>query len=111
MKMFRNILSLCLVAAFVNVYVSKTVHEVFEHEHTTHACENQDLNHWHQDEVTHLDFICSFNISSSEVTIFQSKGFNGSDFSVDKVSLNHVFSHGNIYLDNRLLRGPPVLNS
>lgn len=65
MKIVRNILSILLVTAFFNVVVSKSLHELFEHNHELELCESVDLTHFHQHEMAHVDFICDFNFSAS----------------------------------------------
>lgn len=111
MKIFRHIVSLLLVAAFLNVYVSKTVHEVFEHEHEIHACENQDLDHYHEDELSHQDLICSFNFSSTEL-VPSKRTLDGILFDNSIKEFNSFKeTYRNVYLEQISLRGPPVLNS
>lgn len=109
MKLIRHILALVLVAAFVNVYVSKTVHEVFEHEHTTHACENQDLDHLHELEIGHLDIICSFNLNSTEEAKANHSFETVLGVVKEKTAIEYLWLVKNLFYDLNLQRGPPTL--
>ena len=107
MKLLRSIIAVTLVFAFLNVIAGKAIHEIFEHDHVEHTCENKDINHFHEFEFAHLDFICNFNFSTSFIV----------NNHVDVTGLmlyfdNHVkviynWLADNLYLENLLLRGPP----
>ena len=109
MKILSQILSLVLVSAFLNVYVSKTVHEVFEHEHTTHECENQDLHHYHEHEIGHIDIICSFNLNSTDDTERTHSFETVLDVIEQKFTIEYLWLAKNLFYDLNLQRGPPAL--
>lgn len=111
MKIYRQILSLVLVVAFLNVIVEKALHEVFEHHHETHECIDIDSIHYHNHEFSHPDFICDFNISTTllSVNTLFTKGIT--PYIERKVIINNLWIVNEAWNKNIKLRGPPLLNS
>lgn len=115
MKIIQNILCILLVTAFFNVVVAKSIHEFFEHgyaqehthEHQSEKCSSKDLNHFHQHEFAHLDFICDFNFSTSFLVkkIGDTKALVR--FYENKLQVKYLWLVKNIFLDVLSLRGPP----
>lgn len=108
MKLFRSILALTLVVAFLNVIVGKAVHEIFEHEHEEHTCEHKNSVHFHEFEFAHADFICDFHFSS---TFLDKSEFNTNDIIhhfEQQIKVKYLWLVQNIFLSNLSLRGPPV---
>jgi len=111
-KLFQNILSIFLVTAFFNVVVAKSVHEFFEHkhehEHESDYCADEDLNHFHQHEFAHLDFICDFNFSAS----LSASGFLNFNkiiqYQETKIKIQFLWLAKNLCVNSISLRGPPV---
>jgi len=114
LKLFQNIFSIILVAAFFNVDIVKSLLEFFEHEHE-HLSENLDvlcgdenLNHFHQHEFAHLDFICDFNFS---VSLFD-RLFHDFDniirYQENKVKIHFLWLSKNLCYRSISLRGPPL---
>lgn len=114
MKLFQNILSIVLVATFFNVVIAKSAHEFFEHEHE-HLVENEEgicgdenLNHFHQHEFAHLDFICDFNFS---VSLFDTLFHDFDDiirYQENKVKIRFLWLAKNLCSRAISLRGPPL---
>lgn len=109
MKLFRSIIALTLIFAFLNVIVGKAVHEIFEHEHVEHSCENKDLIHFHELEITHADFICDFHFSSIFTSIGNEFSKNVIRYFEQQVKIKYLWLVQNIFLNNLSLRGPPFL--
>jgi hypothetical protein len=117
-KLFQNILSVLLVTAFFNVVIAKSAHEFFEHgfeheqehdhEHQSEICLNKDLNHFHQHEFAHLDFICDFNFSTSLVAgVFS--GFNEIiRYQEIKSKIHFLWLSESLCSRSISLRGPPL---
>ncbi len=107
MKVLQNILSVVLVVTFLNVIIGKSVHEFFEHDHVAHACISKDVNHFHEFEFQHSDFICEFVFSISTVT----DGIKGLENFIhyQDIQINIRFLHlvKNLCIDTLSLRGPP----
>lgn len=109
MKFFKNILSLFLVLTVLNTFVGKTIHEVFfHHHHDDFHCEAKNTQHFHEQEASPTDLVCSFNLSASITSASLQSG---------KVVLNELgeFSLGtlqvyskNLFLSIKSLRAPPV---
>ncbi|MDG1477206.1 MAG: hypothetical protein P8Q14_08675 [Vicingaceae bacterium] len=114
MKVLKNIFSILLVTAFFNVVIAKSAHEFFEHgyehshEHEDEICLNKDLNHFHQHEFAHLDFICDFNFS---VSLFDAV-FADFDkiirYQENKIKIHFLWLAKNLCSRSISLRGPPL---
>jgi len=107
MKLFRSIIALILMLAFFNVIVGKAVHEVFEHEHHEHTCDVKDKIHFHEFEFTHTDFICDFNINSTDLLGFITSYQVQLDLFQGKVDIIYLWLVKNLFHDLSLQRGPP----
>lgn len=109
MKALRNIVSLILVMAFLNVIVGKALHEIFEHHEEIHTCAYKDQTHFHKFKIQHQDVICSFNFSSGFLT--DSNGFLARFLSyfASSVKVKYLWLVKNYYLQNSFLRGPPLI--
>lgn len=109
MKSLQNILSILLVTVFFNVVIAKSVHEFFEHEHKSELCSTNGVNHFHQHEFAHADFICDFNFSTSFVSkkIVDTKAFIR--YYETQLQVKYLWLVKNIFLRVVSLRGPPVI--
>ena len=107
--MILNIVAVLLTVVFLNVIVSKSLHEFFEHEHVEHTCENKDVTHYHAFELTHIDFICDFHFSANFLNKYHSEIKNVINYVEKQVRVKFIWLANNIYLDNLLLRGPPSI--
>jgi hypothetical protein len=109
MKLFRSLIAVTLIFAFLNAIGGKVIHEIFEHEHVEHTCDTKNLTHFHNFEFTHADFICDFNFSTSFLINhnFQTKSLVR--FFEKFLKVKYSWLSKNIYLDNLLLRGPPSI--
>ncbi len=108
MKIVRNILSLVLALAFFNVIVGKSLHVFFEHDHIEHTCENKNINHFHKFEITHADFICSFNFSTSYLAGHDLASKNIIRCFEQQTKVKYLWLVQNIFLRTLSLRGPPA---
>lgn len=108
MSMFKNIIPVLLAVAFFNVIVSKSVHEFFEHDHVEHTCDVKDLTHYHEFEFAHTDFICDFNISSTDSFDFNYSFQAQLAVFQTKVNIIYLWLVKNLFYDLNLQRGPPV---
>jgi hypothetical protein len=111
--LFQNILSILLVTAFFNVVIAKSMHEFFEHEHEheheSDYCADKNLNHFHQHEFAHLDFICDFNFSSS---LSAKKSIETKEVVRHyerQLKVKYLWLIKNIFLDVLSARGPPMI--
>lgn len=115
MKLFQNILSIVLVTAFFNVVIAKSMHEFFEHgyehnhEHQSESCLDKDLNHFHQHEFAHLDFICDFNFSASLFDNFFADSDDIIRYQENKVKIHFLWLAKNLCSRSISLRGPPSI--
>ena len=109
MKIFRGIISIILVAAFLNVLVGKAVHEFFEHHHHEHTCDVKDKTHYHEFVFIHADFICDFHFSTTLVNYNDFELQNVIRHFEQQVKVKYLWFVQNIYLGNLLLRGPPSI--
>lgn len=108
MKLFRSIIALTLLVAFLNVIVGKAVHELFFHHHEI-ECSAKTTQHFHGTEFNEVDLICSFNFSASLNPFFASS-FNHQLFEVEKKTLFlNESTNQNTYFNTLSLRGPPQL--
>jgi len=108
-KVFQNILSIILVTAFFNVVIAKSVHEFFEHEHELELCSTNDLNHFHQHEFTHADFICDFNFSTSLISKKKVETKDVVRYYEKQLQVKFLWLVKNIFLGGLSLRGPPMI--
>jgi hypothetical protein len=108
-KLFRNIIAVVLILSILNVIVGKAVHEIFEHDHIEHTCENKDVNHFHKFEITHADFICSFNFSASFIADYGLISKNLIRYTEQQTKVKYLWLVQNIFLSNLSLRGPPSI--
>lgn len=109
MKLVQNILSIVLVIAFFNVVIGKSIHEFFEHGHETEICADKDINHFHEHEFIHVDFICDFNFSTS---LISEKKIETKDFVryyERQLQVKFLWLVRNIFLNVVSLRGPPII--
>lgn len=99
------------MTAFFNVVIAKSVHEFFEHEHEhqSELCLDKDLNHFHQHEFAHLDYICDFNFSTafSAKKVVDIKVFVR--YYEQQLQVKYLWLVKNIFLRVLSLRGPPML--
>lgn len=109
MKLFRSIIALTLMVAFLNVIVGKAVHEIFEHDHHEHTCDVKDKIHFHAFEYAHADFICDFNFSSTllDYVLVNSKSIIL--YFEQQIKVKYLWLVQNIFLNNLSLRGPPSI--
>jgi len=113
-KLFQNILSIILVTAFFNVVIAKSAHEYLEHSHEHSSdsqegmCGDEGLNHFHQHEFAHLDFICDFNFSAS---LFSGAFLDFNKiirYQENKIKIQFLWLAKNLCANSISLRGPPV---
>ena len=109
MNVFKNILSIILVLAVVNIFTAKAIHEFFEHHEETHACKDKSITHFHENELQHLDLICDFNISTTLLTDFSCEFKNKNLFFSNTVRVKFIQLIQNLFHYHFLLRGPPVI--
>lgn len=110
MKLFRSIIALSLVVAFLNVIVGKAMHEIFEHEHHEHTCDVKDITHFHEFEFAHADFICDFNFSTSFVDSLLNDFNDIIRYQEDKVKIHFLWLAKNLCSNTIALRGPPAIS-
>ncbi|MCB0401255.1 MAG: hypothetical protein KDD41_04175 [Flavobacteriales bacterium] len=110
MILLRNTLVVLLTIAFLNVTISKSLHEFLEHDHMEHTCDVKDQTHFHQFEFQHHDVICSFQFTSSFLIKSKLELNNRISYFQQQVNIAYQWLTGNIYLDQFLLRGPPFVN-
>ncbi len=118
MNFVKNILCILLATAFFNVVVAKSVHEFFEHgyahehahEHQSKKCSSKDLNHFHQHEFTHFDFICAFNFSSSFFNDILNEYTGVIRYQEDKFRIQFLWLAKNLCSRSISLRGPPAIS-
>lgn len=110
MILFRNTLAVLLTITFLNVTVSKSLHEFLEHDHVEHTCDVKDQTHFHQFEFQHSDVICSFQLTSNFIIKNKLELTNRINYFQQQVGIIYQWLAGNIYLDHHLLRGPPFVN-
>ena len=97
-----------MAAAFFNVAIAKSVHELLEHQHEENFCENNTSNHFHEHEFAHADFICSFNFSTSLVAKKPTIAKRIVRLYERKLQVKYLWLVHTIFLDGISLRGPPV---
>lgn len=109
MKVIRNIVAIVLSITFLNVIVSKSLHEFFEHDHVEHTCDVKDVNHFHEFEFAHTDVICNFNLNSTDTFGFKHTFQAQLDVYQSKVDIIYLWLVKNLFHDLNLQRGPPTL--
>ncbi len=109
MKVLKNILSLFLVLTVLNTFVGKTIHEVFfHHHHDDFHCEAKTTQHFHEQEASSTDLVCSFNLSASITsTSFESGKVVLNELGENALGALQLFSE-NLFLSIKSLRAPPV---
>ena len=83
------------------------MHEFFEHSHEVHECEFTGSVHFHEIEITHLDFICNFNFSASLLTDFKPSFDFAIRYQENKVKINFLQLAKTLCYSSISLRGPP----
>lgn len=110
MKLFRSIIALTLIIAFLNVIVGKAMHEIFEHDHEISECDLEGTTHFCDVEITHPDFICNFNFSASFVDEV-SNSFDGIiRYQERKIKIRFLWLAKNLCSNTTSLRGPPSIS-
>ena len=107
MKLFRSIIALTLIVAFLNVIVGKAVHEIFEHEHHEHTCDVKNKIHYHAFEYAHADFICDFHFSSTLLDYVETNSDQIIRYYDSKVKIHFLWLAKNLCSNTISLRGPP----
>ncbi|MDF1673569.1 MAG: hypothetical protein P1U41_08685 [Vicingaceae bacterium] len=107
MKLFRSILALTLVVAFLNVIAGKAIHEIFEHDHHEHTCDVKDKIHFHAFEYAHADFICDYNFSTTFLQDYKVSTDSIIRYFEQQIKVKYLWLVQNIFLNNLSLRGPP----
>lgn len=108
MKFLKNILSLFLVLTVLNTFVGKTIHEVFfHHHHDDFHCEAKNTQHFHEQEASPTDLVCSFNLSASLIAQVYSFGKVVLNELTNKCANRVTFFVSNLYFHLKTLRGPP----
>lgn len=110
MKLFRSIIALTLIFAFLNVIVGKAVHEIFEHDHEVNECELEGTTHFCDIEIAHPDFICNFNFSASFIDVFFSDFESVLSFLENKVKIHFLWLVKDLCSNTISLRGPPSIS-
>ncbi len=108
MKLVKNIISLVLVLTVINTIVGKSIHEVLFHNHQEIHCEATTTQHFHEQKSPSADLLCSFNFSSTLITL-QTNLFSGifGVFKTIKIT-NFRYELQNQFLTTLTLRGPPI---
>lgn len=109
MKLFRSIIALTLIVAFLNVIVGKAVHEILEHHHHEHTCDVKDKIHFHAFEFTHADFICDFHFSSTLLADTKADTNHVIRYFEQQLKVKYLWLVQNIFLNTLSLRGPPSI--
>ncbi len=109
MKLFRSIIALTLIVAFLNVIVGKVMHEIFEHDHHEHTCDVKDKIHFHAFEYAHADFICDFTFSTTFIDDVEVDTKNVIRHFEQQIKVKYLWLVQNIFLNNLSLRGPPSI--
>lgn len=108
MKRTQQIVALLLVLVITNVFVGKTIHELFFHHEGVH-CDAVNQKHFHATNFVDADLVCTFNFSvssSQQLCSFFSKQlfhFNQLVFAQFNFHIKTVFQAA------IALRGPPAL--
>lgn len=107
--MVKNILSLFLVLTILNTFVGKTVHELFFHHHHDEVhCEAKTSQHFHEQEASSTDLVCSFNLSASITSVsFESGKVVLNELGENSLGALQLFSE-NLFLSIKSLRAPPT---
>ncbi len=109
MKVLKSIVAMVLTITFLNVIVSKSLHEFFEHDHVEHTCEVKDVTHIHEFEFTHVDFMCDFNLNSTDSFGFKHSFQTQLAVFQGKIDILYLWLVKNLFHDLNLQRGPPSL--
>lgn len=109
MSLLKNTIAVLLAIIFLNIIVSKSLHEIFEHKHVEHTCDVdiKDITHFHKSVYAHIDFLCSFNLNSVDYVVFKSSLKDQLYSYQNKVNILYLWLVKNLYYDLNLQRGPP----
>lgn len=83
------------------------MHEMFEHNHELELCENDAITHFHQHELQHLDFICSFNFATSFFENILHDYTGAIRYQESKVRIHFLWLAKSLCTTSISLRGPP----
>ncbi len=107
-KKLKNSVSILLVFTLLNVVVGKTVHELFFHHHEV-ECTAESDQHFHENEFSDVDLICSFNFSASINQFFNVSVKHQLFDDNRKIEFLYKSYNKNKYFTTLSLRGPPLV--
>lgn len=107
MKVVKNILSLFLVLTILNTFIGKTIHELLFHNHEEIHCEATTTQHYHEQKSPSTDLVCSFNFTTTFLTIQKNELKELFGFYKTIKPEKHQRSFQNQFLEKLSLRGPP----
>ena len=106
MKKIQQIIALFLILVITNVFVGKTIHELFFHHQGVH-CNAINQKHFHAIDFVDADLVCTFHFSAltfkNTTSIFSKQLF----WLKTLVSTSFNFFSKTIFQAANALRGPP----
>lgn len=107
MKKIQQITSLFLILVITNVFVGKTIHELFFHHEGVH-CDAVNQKHFHATNFVDADLICTFHFSALSSSILNSFSQKQLFYFNQLVVTQFNFFAKTVFQVANALRGPPL---